>query len=304
MKEIDSITEIRGFNRFYTSILGLLDQHILASGYSLTEARIIFEISKTEYCTASQLCSALDIDRSYMSRIIKKFEKDGLIVRHTVNSDNRNMEISLTVKGNKIFHELNSRSNEQIRNIITKLGRNDCEALIHAMRSIKKYLSLATKNIAIRSFQEDDIEYVIDRQLSLYEAERQFTTARWKKYLTQGVLEFVERFDAEKDCMFILECNGSPAGCIAITHIQNDTAQLRYFFLEPEMRGLNLGLSLLNKALDFCRAQKYSHIFLWTVSAQETARKLYRDAGFKITETCQNNSWGSSVVEEKWDLEL
>ena len=127
MKEIDSITEIRGFNRFYTSILGLLNQHILNSGYSLTEARVIFEISKTESCTANQLCTTLDIDRSYMSRIIKKFEKEGLVTRQINKYDSRNMEIRLTEKGNEVFKELNNRSNEQIRNIIEKLGSKECE---------------------------------------------------------------------------------------------------------------------------------------------------------------------------------
>lgn len=97
---------------------------------------------------------------------------------------------------------------------------------------------MATKNIVIRPFQEEDIECVIDRQLSLYESERQFTTEIWKKYLTKGVLELVERFNADRDCMFILDCDKSRAGCIAITHVQDNTAQLRYFFLEPEMRGL------------------------------------------------------------------
>lgn len=304
MNEIDSITEIRGFNRFYTNILGLLDQHILDSGYSLTEARVIFEISKTECCTANQLCSTLDMDRSYMSRIIRKFEKEGLILRHAGSHDGRNMEIHLTEKGNKIFRELDHRSNEQIREIISKLDSAECETLLHAMRTVKKYFTLATKHIAIRPFQEKDVEYVIDRQLSLYESERQFTTEIWKKYLTEGVLKLVEGFDADKDCMLILECDGNAAGCIAITHVQNHVAQLRYFFLEPEMRGLGVGTTLLNKALDFCREKNYSHVFLWTVSAQESARELYQKAGFEITETSQNNSWGSPVLEEKWDLAL
>lgn len=304
MKEIDSITEIRGFNRFYTSILGLLNQHILNSGYSLTEARVIFEISKTESCTANQLCTTLDIDRSYMSRIIKKFEKEGLITRQINKYDSRNMEIRLTEKGNEVFKELNNRSNEQIRNIIEKLGSKECEDLIHAIRTVKKYFSIATKNIVIRSFQEKDIEYVIDRQLSLYESERQFTTQLWKKYLTEGVINLVEKFNEKKDCMFIVECDGNDAGCIAITHTEDNIAQLRYFFLEPEMRGLGVGTALLNKALDFCREKNYSHVFLWTVSAQETARNLYKKAGFELTETSENNTWGSPVLEEKWDLDL
>lgn len=104
--------------------------------------------------------------------------------------------------------------------------------------------------------------------------------------------------------MFILECNGSPSGCIAITHTEDNVAQLRYFFLEPELRGLGAGTALLNAALDFCREKKYSHVFLWTVSAQESARMLYKKAGFTITETSKNENWGNPVLEEKWELGL
>ena len=129
MKEIDSITEIRGFNRFYTGILGLLDRDILNS---------VFEIGKTEFCTANQLCAALDIDRSYMSRIVKKFEGEGLIERRVNGRDGRNMEIRLTEKGDGVFKELNGRSNEQIRNMISKLSGEEQEELIHAMRTIKR----------------------------------------------------------------------------------------------------------------------------------------------------------------------
>lgn len=304
MKQIDIVTEIRGFNRFYTNILGLLDQHIIDSGYSLTEARILFEISKTETCTANQLCSVLDIDRSYMSKIINKFEKKELISRQVSNTDNRNIEIHMTEEGMAVFHDLNNRANKQIEDLISKLESEDCEKLINSIRIIKKYFTKATKDLKIRPYQEQDIAYVIDRQLSLYESERQFTTEIWKKYLTQGVLSLIEKFDPEKDCMLILECDGNASGCIAITHTENHVAQLRYFFLEPELRGLGAGTSLLNAALEFCRQKKYSHVFLWTVSAQESARTLYKNAGFKITETNENNDWGSPVLEEKWDLNL
>lgn len=304
MKKIDVVTEIRGFNRFYTNILGLLDQHIIDSGYSLTEARILFEISKTEPCTANKLCSVLDIDRSYMSKIVKKFEKEQLISRSACDRDNRNIEIRMTEKGRKVFHELENSANEQIENLISSLDAADCEKLLGSIRTIKKYFSRATKDINIRPYREEDISYVIDRQLSLYESERRFTTDIWKKYLTQGVIALVENFDPQKDCMFILECDKSPAGCVAITHTNDKVAQLRYFFLEPELRGLGVGTDLLHKAIDFCRQKKYSQAFLWTVSAQETARKLYKKAGFVITETNENKSWGIPVLEEKWELDL
>lgn len=303
-RKIDLITNIRGFNRFYTNILGLLDQHILDSGYSLTEARVIFEISKTEHCTANQLSSILEIDRSYMSRIITKFEKNGLIIRHTSKVDSRNIEIRLSEKGMDTFHKLNERSNNQIEKILEKLNDEDCEKVRDAMNIIKKYLTIATTDLTIRPFKKTDIEYVIDRQLSLYETERKFTSEVWKKYLTQGVLGLVDRFDPEKDCMFILECNGNPAGCVAITHAQENNAQFRYFFLEPELRGVGAGKRLLDTALNFCKEKGYKHVFLWTVSAQEAARSLYKKAGFEITETSENSDWGAPVVEERWDMDI
>lgn len=304
MESIDIVTEIRGFNRFYTNILGLLDQQIIDSGYSLTEARILFEISKTDICTANQLCSILDIERSYMSKIINKFEKKDLIKRRKCGKDNRNIEIQLTEKGMTVFHDLNNRANKQIEDLLEKLNVEDCEKLLNGIRTVKRYFTKATKNIKIRPYEERDISYVIDRQLSLYESERQFTTEIWKKYLTQGVISLIENFNPDKDCMLILECDGNASGCIAITHTEESIAQLRYFFLEPELRGLGAGKNLLDTALNFCREKKYSHVFLWTVSAQESARKLYKNAGFNITETSKNESWGSLVLEEKWDLDL
>lgn len=304
MESIDIVTEIRGFNRFYTNILGLLDQQIIDSGYSLTEARILFEISKTDICTANQLCSILDIERSYMSKIINKFEKKDLIKRRKCGKDNRNIEIQLTEKGMTVFHDLNKRANKQIEDLLENLNIEDCEKLLNGIRTVKRYFTKATKNIKIRPYEERDISYVIDRQLSLYESERQFTTEIWKKYLTQGVISLIENFNPDKDCMLILECDGNASGCIAITHTEESVAQLRYFFLEPELRGLGAGKNLLDTALNFCREKKYSHVFLWTVSAQESARKLYKNAGFNITETSKNESWGSLVLEEKWDLDL
>ena len=304
MESIDIVTEIRGFNRFYTNILGLLDQQIIDSGYSLTEARILFEISKTDICTANQLCSILDIERSHMSKIINKFEKKDLIKRRKCGKDNRNIEIQLTEKGMTVFHDLNNRANKQIEDLLEKLNIEDCEKLLNGIRTVKRYFTKATKNIKIRPYEERDISYVIDRQLSLYESERQFTTEIWKKYLTQGVISLIDNFNPDKDCMLILECDGNASGCIAITHTEESVAQLRYFFLEPELRGLGAGKNLLDTALNFCREKKYSHVFLWTVSAQESARKLYKNAGFNITETSKNESWGSLVLEEKWDLDL
>lgn len=300
----DLITDVRGFNRFYTNILGLLDKDILKSGYSLTEARVLFEIFKTENCTANALSAQLGIDASYMSRIIRKFEKNGLILKKPSPSDNRAQIISLTEAGTKQFHKLDTSSNQQIERLLEPLSKAARSEVRSAMNTIKKHLTAAQSDFTIRSFTGEDVDYIITRQLTLYETERNFTSDIWVKYLTEGVNQLVERFDPAKDCIYILEYQGIRSGCAAITHVDDSTAQFRYFFLEPEMRGLGAGGRLLDRALDFCRSHQYRHVLLWTVSAQTAARRLYQSRGFRITKTHENCTWGETVLEERWDLDL
>jgi len=300
----DIITDIRGFNRFYTNILGLLDQHILDSGYSLTEARVLFEISKIKRCKANNLVNQLRIDRSYMSRMIMKFEKNGLITKEVSDSDNRVNFINLTEKGWSEFHELNNKSNEQVEKMIEPLSGDALNQVHNAMNIIKKNLAVTTNGISIRTFADSDVAYVITRHITMYKTERNLSSAIFNKYIEDGVHNLVQKFDEEKDCMYILEYNGSPAGCVAITHTDEKTAQFRYFFLEPEMRGLGAGHKLIDMAIDFCRQKGYKQVFLWTISAQKVVRHLYGIKGFKMTDTHENREWGEVVLEERWDFEL
>jgi GNAT superfamily N-acetyltransferase len=168
----------------------------------------------------------------------------------------------------------------------------------------KRLAARAASDSTVRPFRKEDIEFVISRQLSLYAREYGFTSEIWKTYLAGGVHTFVSQFDERKDCMYILEQDGVPSGSVAITHIDEVTSQLRFFFLEPEARGRGAGRGLLDRAIDFCRETKYEHVFLWTFSTLMAARHLYADKGFRITGTRVNNDWGQSVLEERWDLDL
>jgi GNAT superfamily N-acetyltransferase len=161
-----------------------------------------------------------------------------------------------------------------------------------------------TCGMIIRPFAPEDVDYVINGQLKLYEAEFGFDSDIWKAYVTDGVHELADNFDNEKDCMYILEHNGTPSGCAAITRAGNDTAKFRFFFVEQALRGRGAGRGLLRKALDFCREKEYRRVILWTFSTLYAARHLYESFGFKLTETSENGEWGTPVTEEKWELEL
>jgi GNAT superfamily N-acetyltransferase len=172
------------------------------------------------------------------------------------------------------------------------------------MKTKKRSSAKVASGITIRPFRKTDIGFVISRQLALYAAEYGFTSTIWKDYLTGGVQDFILRFDRERDCMYIAEQKHAPCGCIAITHVEDGTAQLRFFFLENDLRGIGAGRRLIDLAIGFCREAGYERLFLWTFSTLDAARHLYTRKGFRMTDTHVNDEWGEPVLEEKGEMEL
>lgn len=301
--DMDSIRQIRSFNRFYTKVLGLLDQHILESGYSLAEARVLLEISRVKNCNANALVNQLAIDRSYMSRIIKHLEQDELITKVQSEQDNRINFLTLTEKGSQTIRLLNIKSDEQIMKLFQALNSQEISQILNAMKIIKNRISEIINPITIRDFSQDDINYVISRHIILYKQEYGLSSA-FGDYVKNGVNQFAQHYNKDKECMLIPEMNGQPVGSIVIVKADNETAQLRYFLLEAEVRGRGLGHRLIDMALNFCLEKGYKHVFLETISSLEAARHLYAGKGFTLTKTRKNYSWGNVVLEERWDLNL
>ena len=303
MFSADQIADIQGFNKVYQNLLKQIDIAILATGYTLTEKDVLLEISKTERCNANTLIQQLNIDRSYMSRMIAKFEEHGLIEKTQSQTDSRIRYIRLTELGRKEINRLSDIQSNHIGAIFNKLSEEDQQAVWESMVLIRNKLSDANDVITIRPFTQRDIEYVISRHKTLYYAERHLS-GTFSAYVDKIVYDFVENFDHETDCLNILECNGVPAGSIAIAKVDETTAQLRFFMLEPEMRQRGYGNRLMDMALKFCRDKGYNKVFLLTITAQVIARHVYETHGFYKVSSNDKSEWGDGVVEERWDVEL
>lgn len=299
----DQIADVRGFNKVYQNLLKQMDSAILDTGYTLTEKDVLLEISKTERCTANILIHQLNIDRSYMSRMLSKFEKNGLIEKMTSKTDCRIRYIHLTELGHKEINRLSDIQSNQISAIFNKLDEEDQQAVWEAMVMIRNKLSDANDVITIRPFIQSDIEYIISRHKTLYYAERHLSGS-FSSYVDEIVYHFVDHFNAKTDCLNILECNGVPAGSIAIAKVDENTAQLRFFMLEPEMRRRGYGNRLMDMALDFCRNKRYKKVFLLTITAQVIARHVYETHGFYRVSSTDKSDWGYGIIEERWDLDL
>ena len=299
----DQIADIQGFNKVYQNLLKQIDAAILKTGYTLTEKDVLLEISKTERCTANILIQQLGIDRSYMSRMIAKFERYGLIEKTQSQADSRIRYIRLTETGRKEINRLSDIQSNHIGAIFNKLSEEDRQMVWQAMVLIRNKLSDANDVITIRPFMQSDIEYVISRHKTLYYAERHLS-GTFSAYVDEIVYRFVHHFNPQTDCLKILECNGVPAGSIAIAKVDEDTAQLRFFMLEPEMRQRGYGNRLMDMALDFCREKGYKKVFLLTITAQIIARHVYETHGFYKVASYDKSEWGDGVVEEKWEKDL
>ncbi len=299
--------QIRSFNRFYTSHLDILNQRYLESNYSLTEVRILYEISENKIITAQKITEVLNLDKGYMSRIMKRFLKDNIIAKVSSTKDKRAFNITLTDSGNELIRSLTTKVDEKIKQKTNEMNFSEKELLVTSMQTVKHLLSgnqLAPTDITYRNeLNPGDIGYIIYLHGYLYVRESDFSTD-FEKYVIKTFHEFLENYSPEMDRIWMAEYNNKIVGCIAIQHKPNEEAQLRWFLLDPAFRGLGIGKKLLTDAINFCKEKKYKNVFLLTTSMQNKALEMYKMAGFKLTESTEVNQWGKTFRDERYDLKL
>ncbi|MFF2479822.1 GNAT family N-acetyltransferase [Paenibacillus sp. NPDC058071] len=297
-----NVSEFRKFNRFYTKVIGLLNQRLYDSSFSLTESRILFEINHIDNCTAKVLQEQLGLDRGYVSRTIKRFEQLKLIYRERLSHDGRAYFIHLTEKGKDIYRELEGKSNQQVEYLLRNLDAASQQKLIESMQTIEQTLSdnlrLEDATISIRDeYTDEDQALIIEKQRAFYTDLHGYD---------ESFLEYLNKtMDSKIDKIWIAEENGKFAGCVGLVKETENTALLRWFIVESSMRGKGTGTRLVQALLDYCKAQQYERISLWTVSDLTAARKLYKKLGFHLAVVKDEQLlWGKKLVEERWDLEL
>ena len=293
------VAEIRNFNRFYTNVIGLVNQTILESPYSLAEARILLEINQVAACTASNLIDKLQIDPGYLSRILRRFKKEGLVATARSARDGRSQILMVTEKGQVTFQQLSSASDMQLVQLLQQLPPGAQPMLVSHMQAIQNMLSGQPDNsVTIRSQQPGDAGYIIYRHAVLYAQEYGLAPV-FEKYVLQSLAAYLEKPDGGQ--ILVAECCGRIIGFIGIMRVDVTTAQLRWFLIEPESRGAGLGHKLLAAAMEYCRRQNYRQIFLWTFKGLDTACHLYEKFGFRLTEEKLTHDWQEQVIEQRWD---
>ena len=303
----DSIAALRAFNRFYTRQIGVLNEYLLDSTFSLTEMRVLYELAHRQSATAAQLCTDLTLDPGYLSRMLQRFEHDRLLVRARSKTDARQIVLSLTAKGRKTFAPLEARSEEQAATILARLGPNQQREMIESMRTIERLLSFRSKldsQYILRPHRPGDMGWVVHRHGVLYSKEYGYDE-RFEALTAEIAAHFIRHFDPLRDACWIAERGGEAVGSIFLVKKSKTVAKLRLLLVDPAARGLGIGNRLISECVRFARQAGYKKMVLWTQSELHAARHLYQQAGFKLVARNRHDSWGRhGLVAETWELKL
>lgn len=301
------IDSVRRFNRFYTRQIGVLRKNYLDSPYSLGEMRVLYELSKGDDLTASDIVRTLDLDAGYLSRLLRDFEKKGLVSRKASKTDARQSHLALTAQGRKVYAPAEKRSQNTVAAMLAKLDAARQAQLVQAMQTIEALLdgdAPAPATYTLRAPRHGDFGWMVAAHAVNYAHEYGWGDP-FEGLCAQIVADFVNNNDPTCERCWIADVNGENVGCVMLVKdAAPDTARIRLLLVDPKGRGLGLGARLTDECVRFAREAGYKKITLWTHSILTAARHIYQKAGFTLTSSEQRHTWGKDVVAEFWDMDL
>lgn len=300
------IDAVRRFNRLFTRRIGVLREGLLHTPYTLTEARILFEVADRDGPTASEVSRELGLDPGYLSRTLVRLEERGLIEKFRSESDARRRLLSLTPDGEEAFSLLDRRSSEEVAEMLEGLSGGDQRRLLEAMRTIEGVLGEGLKYSGpffLRQHEPGDVGWVVYRHGVLY-AQEYGWDERFEALVARIVADFVNDYDPAKERCWIAEMNGERVGCVFVVKESETVAKLRLLLVEPGARGVGLGARLVEECIRFARGRGYEKLTLWTNSVLEDARRIYEGQGFRLVEEEEHHSFGKDLVGQNWELDL
>ena len=300
------VEEVRGFNRFYTRVLGLLRSDLAGSAFGLTEARVMFELAHGTDVSASDLRRELDIDAGYLSRILSTFADAGLVIREPSDGDGRRQIVALTAEGRRAFAELDRLQAKAIDAMLAPLDDAKRQELVTSMGQIRRALAGGPRStsVLLRPPGPGDLGWVVERHGARYAAEYGWDVT-FECLVARVVADFAERSGTGREAGWIAELDGTRVGSVFCTAADAaDTAQLRLLLVEPSARGRGVGTRLVDECLRFAKRSGYTRITLWTNDVLIAARQIYERAGFQCDRREPHHSFGHDLVGEYWSRDL
>jgi DNA-binding MarR family transcriptional regulator len=303
---VERVAAVRRFNRFYTQRIGVLQEGWGRSPFSLTEARVLYELTRRDQVTASEIGSELGLDAGYLSRILRGFRARGLVATQKSKQDARQTLLTLTARGRKAFAPLEAYSDAEVGKMVGALSPPEQMRLVAAMRSVEALLTRRPDPAGayiLRPHRPGDIGWIVSRHGALY-AQDYGWDERLEALVAEVVAAFLRNFDPKRERCWMAELDGETVGSVLLVKESARVARLRMLLVDPKARGRGIGARLVEECVRFARQAGYRKITLWTHSVLTAARHIYRQAGFRLVSTEPHDSFGKTLVGETWELEL
>ena len=299
------VATVREFSRFYTRRLGTLGEGLLDTPWSLTEARIVFELGQAASTDMAALRGALALDSGYLSRMLAKFDAAGLIARTTSAEDARRQSLSLTAAGRKLLRTFNERSNKQVAELLEPLPEATQGALVGAMRTVMGALDdqPASHTVLLRGLRPGDLGWMVQRHGEVYAREYGWAPT-FEALVARIAADYVDQHQPGREDAWVAELDGQRAGSVLCVSKDDDTAQLRVLLVEGWARGHGIGARLVAECVRFARDAGYRKLVLWTNDVLVSARRIYQGAGFTLVREEKHHSFGKDLVGQFWELDL
>lgn len=290
---------VRGFNRFYTHQIGVLQEHLLQSDYSLTEIRVMYELSTRGDLTSANLCQMLGLDAGYLSRLTSGFEKKGLIQKVRCVTDARAVQLHLTDLGRAVLAPLEQQTQDEVIALLDSLPETQQQQLTAAMKRIQALLEGTAPSYLLRDPQPGDMGLVVQQQAALYAREYGWNW-EFEALVAEIVAKYLREFEPASERCWIAEKDGEVVGSVFVIRHDDTTAKLRMLYVDASARGMGIGQRLVDECVRFAQQVGYTRMLLWTVDILTEARKLYQKAGFELVEEEPMISFGKSLVSQTW----
>ncbi|MEW2517848.1 bifunctional helix-turn-helix transcriptional regulator/GNAT family N-acetyltransferase [Actinacidiphila alni] len=308
-----AVREIREFNRFYTNLIGALDySRHLHTPFTLTEARVLYELAHAPRTDAADLRVELSLDAGHLSRMLAKFEERQLVTRGPSERDARRQRIELTTHGREAAALLEERSEEAVGSLLARIRPQDRSRLSEAMRTVRDILrdgedgggTPMPPRVVLRGPRPGDLGWVIERNATVY-ADEFGWNEEYEALVAQIVADFAATRDPEREAVWIAELDGQRAGCVfCVRDKEPDTARLRLLLVDPAARGHGIGRRLVDECIAFARTAAYTELVLWTNDILAGARAIYQRAGFELVAEKRHHSFGRELVGQDWRMAL
>ena len=303
----EQIAAVRRFNRFYTRQIGLLDEHLNGSPFSYPEARIMYELAQNKDASASDLMASLGMDGGFVSRILVRLERRGLISRRRSEADGRVSHLNLTTRGQAEFADLNAASQRDMSRMLGRVKGDGPDRLIRAMRTIQDLLgfrgTVSRPPIRLRRPRPGDLGWVVERNAAVYAKEYRWGLGA-EALFARIVADYQQNHDPERERCWIAERWGDRVGCVFLVKKTDTVAQLRMLLVEPGARGSGLGRRLVDECTQFAREAGYRKIVLWTNRVLSAARHIYESAGYRFVKEERHDELDTDPIFEVWELKL